>query len=52
MQKGQKTELVGKTFNLVEKSIRQDHANSHRNYDPILQKLQPKNKHSRLRLEI
>jgi hypothetical protein len=52
MQKGHETELVGKTFNLVEKSIRHDHINRHKNYDPILQQPQPENKHSRLKLEI
>jgi hypothetical protein len=52
MQKGQPMEHIRKAFNLVEKPIKQDHTNGHRNYDPILQQTQPKNKHSRLRLEI
>jgi len=52
MQKGKLTDNITKTFNLVEKPIKQDHADSHRNYDPILQQPQPKNRHSRLRPEI
>ena len=52
MQKEQSAEQVIKAFNLVEKPIKRDHTNGHRNYDPILQQTQPKNKHSRLRLEI
>ena len=52
MQKGKLTDNITKTFNLVEKSMRHDHDNRHRNYDPILQQPQPENEHSRLKLEM